>query len=76
MTSHLFGELWSSSCACYALCKSAGMCPIGYDVRSFIQDSFYVDDYLQSVNSLDIGDRLATSYSYSYFSQRDATGFI
>ena len=61
MTSHLFGGIWSSSCACYALRKSADMCPIDSDVRSSIQSSFYVDDYLQSVDSLDIGVRLVTS---------------
>ena len=61
MTSHLFSGIWSSSSACYALRKSVDMCPIDSDVRSSIQDSFYVDDYLQSVDSLDIGVRLVTS---------------
>ena len=59
MTSHLFGGVWSSSSACYALRRSASACEP--NVRESIENSFYVDDYLQSVDNIDNGVQLVGS---------------
>lgn len=53
MTSHLFGGVWSPSCANYALHKCAKDYAENYDVETVrtVLENFYVDDCLKSVDT-------------------------
>ena len=53
MTSHLFGGIWSPSCANFALHKCASDHEEFYDTETLntVRNNFYVDDCLKSVNS-------------------------
>ena len=61
MTSHLFGAIWCSSCSPYALRKSVDHDCCENSVKLSVQNFFYVDDYLQSVVSIDYGVKLVDS---------------
>ncbi|XP_071094883.1 uncharacterized protein [Haliotis cracherodii] len=60
MTSHLFGGIWSSSCANYALRKAAAdnVDDFDKDTIQTVTDNFYVDDCLKSVDSKEKGIKL------------------
>ncbi|XP_071085629.1 uncharacterized protein [Haliotis cracherodii] len=60
MTSHLFGGIWSSSCANYALRKTAADNADDFDKDTIqtVTDNFYVDDCLKSVDSKEKGIKL------------------
>ncbi|XP_071085478.1 uncharacterized protein [Haliotis cracherodii] len=60
MTSHLFGGIWSSSCANYALRKTAADNADDFDKDTIqtVTDNFYVDDCLKSVDSKEKGMKL------------------
>ena len=51
MTAHLFGGVWSPSCANFALRKCASDKETSYDQETIktVQNNFYVDDCLRSV---------------------------
>lgn len=49
MSVHVFGGVWCSSAACYALRRTVHDFDVSDDVRNAVQDSFYVDDFLISV---------------------------
>lgn len=52
MTSHLFGGIWSASCANYALKRVAkDNSDFDNETVQTINDNFYVDDYLKSVKT-------------------------
>ncbi|XP_071085435.1 uncharacterized protein [Haliotis cracherodii] len=60
MTSHLFGGIWSSICANYALRKTAADNADDFDKDTIqtVTDNFYVDDCLKSVDSKEKGIKL------------------
>ena len=60
MTTHLFGGVWSPSCANYALLTAAKELgrKYGSDVEEAIKNSFYVDDCLKSVSTAAEGKQL------------------
>jgi len=55
MTVHLFGGVWSPSCATYALCRTAKDHEGEFSsvITSSVSDSFYVDDFLRSLSTAD-----------------------
>ena len=55
MLVHLFGGLWSPSCASFALLKTTEQNSHLYDAETVetVQKKFYVDDCLKSVQSED-----------------------
>jgi hypothetical protein len=60
MKSHLFGGVWSPSCASFALRRCATDYASLYDVTaaSTVRNNFYVDDCLKSTNSVQSATRL------------------
>ena len=61
MTSHLFGGSWRSSSSGYALHRSAQHNSCDPSVSAAINKSFYVDDFLQSVDDINHGVHLVGS---------------
>ena len=61
MTSHLFGGSWCSSSSGYALHRSAQHNSCDPSVSAAIIKSFYVDDFLQSVDDISHGVHLVGS---------------
>ena len=55
MNSHLFGGVWSASSSAFALKRTAADCPGSALVEDTIMRSFYVDDLLKSVDSIENG---------------------
>ena len=53
MAVHLFGGVWSASCANYGLPRTAKDNSDDFDpeVARSVEKNFYVDDYLKSVES-------------------------
>ena len=53
MAVHLFGGVWSASCANYGLQRTAKDNSDDFDpeVARSVEKNFYVDDYLKSVES-------------------------
>ena len=65
MTTHLFGGVWSPSCANFALKHTAVAHGAEFDERTVatVERCFYVDDCLASVSSEEVGIRLINSLS-------------
>ena len=55
MSSHLFGGVWSASSSAFALKRTVADCPTSALVEDTIMRSFYVDDLLKSVDSIENG---------------------
>ena len=55
MAVHLFGGVWSASCANYGLQRTAkeNSDDFGPEVAKSVEKNFYVDDYLKSAESLE-----------------------
>jgi len=58
MTSHLFGGVWCASSSTYALRHVLVDNQVDSLIQQAIQNSFYVDDYLDSVQSVDAAKTL------------------
>ena len=65
MTVHLFGGVWSPSCANYALRRTAedNRAEFSKEVVGCVQRDFYVDDFLKSVGSPQVAIRLISELS-------------
>ena len=61
MKTHIFGGIWSPSCACFALKRCAEDNSKLFDATtiSTVMKNMYVDDCLKSVNTIEEGCRLA-----------------
>ena len=60
MTSHMFGGVWCSSAAIYALHRICQDKDVSSEVKNAIFTSFYVDDCLVSVNSVAKAEKLVS----------------
>ena len=58
MSAHLFGGVWSGSSSAYALRRTVADCSPSPLIADTILNSFYVDDLLKSVYSLDDARRV------------------
>ena len=65
MLVHLFGGVWSPSCAVYALRKTAmdNTDKFDSDIIETVQQNFYLDDLLKSVRSSDDAIKIYTQTS-------------